>query len=214
MCICDMIVIIFTFQLLFNNNREKGFFFYSKWNIIESFKLFNYIHTNNYYCIDKDWDFRLGSNSKYSVFTPWYVTGICDGEGSFQSEISINKNNNLKVLINFSLQIKQNSHDVAVLNAIKKFFAYGYLKPKYNIRNIDDSENSLRKTTALWIRNTEIICKFFDKYPLYTIKKLDYLDWKRLINLKSKNAHLNNEGLNLMKNIKNNMNANRFKNSS
>jgi hypothetical protein len=143
-----------------------------------------------------------------------WIQGFIDGEGSYQSEISFGKNNNLNVLINFSLQIKQNSHDVAVLNAIKEFFGYGYLKPKYNIRSLDDSVNCLRNTTTLWIRNTEIICNFFDKYPLYTIKKLDYLDWKHLINLKSKKAHLNNEGLNLMKDIKNNMNANRFKNSS
>lgn len=331
-----MILKIISFQLLLNN-KKKGLYFYSKWGKINSFKLLNYIHTCNYYNLNKDWNFRLGSNRKYSVLTPWYVTGICDGEGSFQitiqdikgkghtgykpflefkvrqkedscgmlyelkkyfncgrinidnrktrtmkfvvtsnnelinkiiphfdlyplktskflnyldfksavllmkdkkhynlrgiellkeikfkmnkarpfkdkfdfcwskdivltsewiqgfidgegsfqSEININKNKNLKVLINFSLQIKQNSHDVAVLNAIKEFFAYGYLKPKYNIRSIDNLENSLRKTTTLWIRNTEIICKFFDEYPLYTIK-----------------------------NIKNNMNANRFKNSS
>lgn len=347
-------------------NNKKDLSFNSKWDKKDSFKLFNYIHTCNYYNLVKDWDFQLGSNRKHGVFTPWYVTGISDGEGSFQitiqdikgkgytgykpflefkvtqkeessgmlcelkkyfncgrisidnrktqtmkfvvvnnnelienviphfdmyplktskylnyldfksavmlmkekkhydlngieklreikskmnkarsfkdkfnfcwskdiilvsewiqgfidgegsfqSEISIGKNNNLKVLFNFSLQIKQSNHDVAVLNAIKDFFGCGYLKPKYSIRNLDDSENSLRNTTTLWIRNTEIICKFFDKYPLYTIKNLDYLDWKHLINLKSKKAHLNNEGLNIMKHIKNNMNANQFKNSS
>lgn len=347
-------------------NNNKIITFNSKKDKKDRFRLFNYIHTCNYYNLEKNWDFRLGSNKKDGVFTPWYVTGICDGEGSFQitiqdikgkgytgykpflefkvtqkedssgmlyelkryfncgrisidnrktqtmkfvvtsnndladkiiphfdmyplktskvlnylnfksavlfmkdkqhynlkgiewlkeikskmnkarsfkdkfdfcwskdiiltsewiqgfidgegsfqSEISISKSNNLKVLINFSLQIKQNNHDVAVLNAIKEFFDSGYLKPKYNIRSLDDSENCIRNTTALWIRNTEIICKFFDKYPLYTIKKLDYLDWKRLINLKSQNAHLNNKGLYLMKDIKNNMNANRFKNSS
>ena len=57
----------------------------------------------------------------------------------------------------------------------------------------------------------EIICNFIDLYPLYTIKRLDYLDWKQLINLKKVNAHLNKEGLDLMKKIKMNMNNKRIK---
>ena len=60
--------------------------------------------------------------NKNIILTSEWIQGFIDGESSFQSEISINKRNNLKVLINFSLQIKQNSHDVAVLNAIKEFF--------------------------------------------------------------------------------------------
>jgi len=113
--------------------------------------------------------------------------------------------------INFSLQIKQNKHDVAVLNAIKNFFQKGYLKPKYNIKNIEATYNSPWDTTSLWIRDTEIICKFLDQYPLYTVKRLDYLDWKQWIGLKKINAHFTKKGLELMQKIKNNMNANRFK---
>jgi len=36
-----------------------------------------------------------------------------------------------------------------VLNAIKEFFDSGYLKSKYNIRSLDESENCIRNTTAL-----------------------------------------------------------------
>jgi len=46
------------------------------------------------------------------------------------------RRNSSKNTINFSLQIKQNSHDVAVLNEIKKYFKSGYLKPKYNTENL------------------------------------------------------------------------------
>lgn len=65
-------------------NNKKIISFNSKQVIKDRFKLFNYIHTCNYYNLDKNWDFRLGSNKKDGVFTPWYITGICDGEGSFQ----------------------------------------------------------------------------------------------------------------------------------
>lgn len=40
------------------------------------------------------------------------------------------------------------------------------------------------------------------------------LDRKRLINFKSQNAHLNNKRLDFMKDIKNNVNADQFKNFS
>jgi hypothetical protein len=145
---------------------------------------------------------------------PGWIQGFIDGEGSFQSEFSSTQSAIPKILVNLSLQIKQSNHDVAVLNAIKCFFEYGYLKPKYNIKSIYVAMNMPKNTTTLWIRNIEVVCNFFDQYPLYTVKRLDYLDWKQLIELKYKNMHLNNEGLQLMKDIKNNMNANRFKYSS
>jgi hypothetical protein len=56
-----------------------------------------------------------------------------------------------------------------------------------------------------------VICRFVDLYPLYTIKRFDYLDWKRLIELKKVKAYLYKEGLELMKKIKNSMNNKRFK---
>jgi LAGLIDADG endonuclease len=153
-----------------------------------------------YYCWNKD-----------IILKAEWIQGFIDGEGSFQSEINLPKRNNSNYGVNFSLQIKQNNHDVAILNAIKNFFHCGYLKPKYEIKNLYATENCLRNATTLWIRKSDIICNFFDKYPLYTVKRLDYLDWKHLINLKLKKAHLSIESLELMKKIKNNMNANRFK---
>ena len=141
---------------------------------------------------------------------PEWIQGFIDGEGSFQCEILCNKKSS-NINVNFSLQIKQNNHDVAVLNTIKLYFDRGYLKPKYDISDIKAVINSPRSTSALWIRDTNIICDFINKYPLYTIKWVDYLDWNNLIELKKKNAHLTANGLKLMQNIKNNMNMHRFK---
>jgi hypothetical protein len=149
--------------------------------------------------------------SKNIIIQPEWIQGFIDGEGSFQSEINFSNKKKLHPLVNFSLQIQQSNHDVAILYAIKNYFQSGYLKPKYDIWNITTAMNATRNITALWVRNYEIICNFIDLYPLYTNKRLDYLDWKRLINLKKVNAHLNKEGLELMKNIKVNMNKNRYK---
>jgi hypothetical protein len=149
--------------------------------------------------------------NKDIIVEPEWLQGFIDGEGSFQCEIYFSNKTKRYPQINFSLQIQQNNHDIAVLNAIKEYMQCGYLKPKYDIRSLEAGLNASRKITALWIRNLEVLCPFFDLYPLYTIKRLDYLDWKRLIELKKVNAHLTKEGLELMKKIKNSMNNKRFK---
>jgi hypothetical protein len=61
----------------------------------------------------------------------------------------------------------------------------------------------------LCIRNTQKVIDLLDQYPLYTMKNLDYLDWKILINLKSESVHKSNEGLMKMRKIKEGMNSKR-----
>lgn len=142
------------------------------------------------------------------LLTPNWVEGFIDGEGSFQCEINFSKIR-FNPQVNFILQIQQSNHDVAILHAIKEYFQSGYLKPKYDVRNFEDALNKSRKVTALWIRDYELICNFIDLYPLYTQKRLDYLDWKQLISLKKENMHLSEEGLKLIQRIRTNMNAKR-----
>lgn len=109
---------------------------------------------------------------------PEWIQGFIDGEGCFQCEIYRSKRNNSLIQINFSLQVKQKNHDVAILNAIKNYFQSGFFKPKYNIRNIKDTLRSPRVTTAYWTRDFINICKFFDKYSLFTDKRLDFFGLK------------------------------------
>src|SRR5271154_957993 len=74
-----------------------------------------------------------------------------------------------------SLEIAQNSHDVAVLLAIKNFFNAGYVKPKYDFFNLSECLNS-RTINRYILRNTKLIIDFVDEYPMLTRKHLDYLD--------------------------------------
>jgi hypothetical protein len=74
-----------------------------------------------------------------------------------------------------SLELGQNSHDVAILLSLKKFFNGGYIKPKYNYDNLYECLNS-RSLNRYVLRNTDTIIQFVDKYPMLTRKQLDYLD--------------------------------------
>lgn len=54
-----------------------------------------------------------------------------------------------------------------------------------------------------------MVTELFDKYPLLTHKYFDYLDWKKLIELKAERAQDTPEGLQKMKDIKTGMNKGR-----
>jgi hypothetical protein len=53
------------------------------------------------------------------------------------------------------------------------------------------------------------IIPFFEKYPLYGIKKENYLDFKKVSELMKNKAHLTLEGLEKIKQIKSGINKNR-----
>lgn len=145
---------------------------------------------------------------------PEWVQAFIDGEGTFQCRIAdvTNEGRNY-VSVNPTLEIAQSSHDVEVLNAIKNFFGLGYLKPKYDIKSLPESKKS-RSVSRLIINQYDNIIGFLDKYPMLTRKYLDYLDWKKVIELKSNNAHLTAKGKQDMINLKLGMNRGRLLNSN
>lgn len=110
-----------------------------------------------------------------------------------------------------TLEIGQNSHDLAVLWMIKKYLNAEGVEPK----SVDEENYLLESAKAVKglsrfiVSNTSyihnIIIPFFNKYSLLTDKSLDYLDWKELIEMKSKKLHLTSEGLNKMRLIKSKM---------
>ncbi len=55
----------------------------------------------------------------------------------------------------------------------------------------------------------ETVIPFFDKYLLLTNKSLDFVDLKRLIEMKNSKQHYTEEGIKKMKLIKSNMNRGR-----
>jgi hypothetical protein len=142
---------------------------------------------------------------------PEWIQGFIDGEGSFQCEIIKPRSRTSNYFVNFSLQIKQNNHDVAILNAIKIYFYSGFLKPKFSINSLYETKNCSRSTTTLWIRDVGKVITLLDNYTLFSTKQLDYLDWKQLIYLKAQKEHHSDNGISVMNAIKNGMNSKRFK---
>jgi hypothetical protein len=153
-------------------------------------------------------------NKKSINLTPEWIQAFIDGEGSFQCGIGYHKNRDKNILkITNTLEIAQNSHDIKLLEYIKLYFDQGYLKPKYDITSLESSIK-VRSVSRYVTYSSDKLINFIEQYPMYTNKHLDYLDWKKLIDLKSKGTHLTKEGVLDMMEIKKGMNKSRLYNSN
>lgn len=136
--------------MLVKNNMNSKRSFEDRWNYLNKFE---HIKLNN------EW-----------------VQAFIDGEGSFQFRIANAVSRGKPyIALTPTLEIAQSNHDVRLLEAFAQFFGFGYIKPKYDFSDIEAAKNS-RIVNRFVINQHNVVTEFFDMYPLYTRKNLDYLD--------------------------------------
>lgn len=135
--------------------------------------------------------------------SPFWVQGFLDGEATFYAHITPLSSSDtglehkikeeiltaIPSVCNLSLEVAQNSHDVSILLALKQ--EGGYIKPKYNVNNFEECFNSRSVNRYIFRSPIEKLVKFLSDYPLKTRKKLDYNDWKNILELKKEGMHKN-----------------------
>jgi len=165
---------------------------------------------------EEKWEFTQNYCPTVEISPEW-IAGFTDAEGCFYFYIGkqiLKGKQSSTWLLNPSLEIGQNTHDVAVLELIKNYLNCGRIKPTRKDNSLEEAK-SLPKLSRYVVSNmtdiTNVIIPFFDKYSLLTSKSLDYKDWKHLIELKLSRLRLdlNGEGIEKMKQIKAGMNSNR-----
>lgn len=120
---------------------------------------------------------------------PWFVTGFVDGEGCFS--ISIIKDPRYKTGYRIEALFSINLHkkDVKILELIKAFFG--------DTGNI--KYETKREVVSYVIRSKKqlisTILPHFDKFPLVTQKRGDYILFKQAFELIYNNTHLTLDGL-------------------
>ena len=118
---------------------------------------------------------------------PHWVAGFTDGEGTFY--VGINPHPEMKtgfqVLPEF--RIVQHKRDLKLLYALKAFFKNGVVRKNHD----DRYEIRIRSLKAL----SEVIVPFFQKYPLHTQKKFDFLAFKKVVRLMNEKKHLEESGI-------------------
>ena len=95
-------------------------------------------------------------------------------------------------------RIVQHKRDIKLLHEIKKYFKSGVVR----INHEDRYELRIRNINSL----NRIIIPFFDKYPLHTQKKYDFLKFKKILKIIEKKEHLTRKGVNKIYAIASKMN--------
>ena len=134
-------------------------------------------------------------NSKYHTetnkslnFEEWLV-GFVDGDGTFNVYI-----NPQETKINFTFKIGQSLYNIKLLYLIKSKLGVGDI-------NLKEGSNS----AAYRIRNKELILKkiipLFDKYPLLSSKRFNYLKFKECLIISFREDITQSKKIELIKNV-------------
>lgn len=133
---------------------------------------------------------------------PYWISGFVLGDGTF----GLNYTRAPRIILCYTCQpqfrITQHKRDFFVLTKIIKELGCGnIIKP-----SIDRNEYNISMMSNLKDL-TEIIIPFFNNYPLYGAKLLDYKDFSKGIYIIKNKGHLNLNGLNKLKLLAYNMNT-------
>jgi hypothetical protein len=146
-----------------------------------------------------------------STISPEWIQGFTDAEGCFyfyMGKPNIKGKESSTWYLQASLEIAQNTHDVAVLELIQSFFGCGIIKPKRTNNELKTAQ-SVRSVSRYVVSNLSdvmnVIIPFFDAHPLFTSKSLDYEDWKTIIQMKVSKEHFTEAGIQKMFQIKSQM---------
>ena len=139
------------------------------------------------------------------------MAGFIDADGSFSIKHTKLENGAKKRKISCRLRIEQRMIDPvtsesysSVLTDISNFLNCNLLTRKQK-----STGNEYFVLSASSKLSLNVIINYFDNYPLFSSKYLDYLDWKKISILILDNKHYTEAGLTEVDLVRNNMNRKR-----
>lgn len=132
---------------------------------------------------------------------PNWLTGFVDGEGCFYIKPKKVKSS-LKERFYLSFRLSQHSKDIILLNNISKFLNCGLIE-------LSTSKKMARFVVNKFNDNMNKIIPFFEKYPLLSVKRLDFQDFCKVSCILKEKKFFNEEDILKIKIIKSNMNNGR-----
>jgi len=148
---------------------------------------------------------------KSSIDKDSWFSGFIDADGSFPIVHTKIENGAKKRKISCRLRLEQRMFDpisknsyISVLNELAKF-----LNCNLKTRKQISTGNEYFNITASSRKSLSIVLSYFEKYPLYSSKYLDYNDWREATKLILNNDHYSEKGISHIDNLKNSMNSKR-----
>ena len=147
----------------------------------------------------KQFDLRKISTCGSTIVNPGVWSGFIDGEGSFSIIVDKNKVHKLGWRIQLKFQLGLHTKDLNILYLLQQ--QLGGIGTIYLTRNRDIVNYSIDSIQGL---NNLIF--YLERYPIFTQKAVDFLLFKKAVELVNNKAHLTLEGLKELINIKASMN--------
>jgi hypothetical protein len=116
-----------------------------------------------------------------------WVVGFVDGEGCFFVGINPHPEmtSGFQVLPEFT--VVQHERDVQLLYALKKFFGCGVVRRNH-------AERMAYRVRSLDHLNEKVV-SFFEQHPLKSKKHVDFLKFRKVLQLMKKGEHLQRDGV-------------------
>lgn len=128
---------------------------------------------------------RFYANYGSNQLNPWFITGFADAESTFNILVQPRSDSKTLWRVKAIFAIGLDKKDKAILENIQSWFGVGRLyvsgtKVYYRVESFKD---------------LQVITDHFDKYPLVTAKKLDYVLFKKSFDIIKLNEHLTEQGI-------------------
>ena len=130
-----------------------------------------------------------------------WVVGFVDGEGCFFVGINPHQEMTTQYQVLPEFTVVQHQRDIQLLHALKKFFGCGVVRRNH-------AERMAFRVRRLEHLN-EIIVPFFEKHPLKSKKRIDFLTFRTVLHMMVRGEHLNTEGIAEIRALASRMNTGR-----
>jgi LAGLIDADG endonuclease len=128
---------------------------------------------------------------------PWFLSGFADAESSFSILIQPNSKYKTNWRIKAIFAIGLHKKDIELLKNIQSSLGVGKLHKH--------GKNSVQYRVES-IKDLQVIVDYFDKYPLISVKAIDYILFKKAFYIIKLQEHLTKEGLLKLIRIKSSLN--------
>ena len=129
---------------------------------------------------------------------PEWIAGFVDGEGCFHVGIAQHADMRSGVQVLPEFTVVQHARDAKVLHALKAHFECGVVRSNHDDRmayRVRGHEQLLRR-----------IVPFFVRHPLRTVKRADFVKFRRVVLMMEAGRHLQPEGVEQIRRIAAGMN--------
>lgn len=132
------------------------------------------------------------------MLTADYVVGLVDGEGCFSVHLNRSQRRRAKVEPRFCLKLR--AMDRPILDALREFFGCGKIYVQRDRRPNHGLCYRFEVNNRLDLR--EKIVPFFEQHPpRFPSKQMDFVLFRRVVELIAKEAHLTAEGLEMIEKL-------------